>query len=82
MERCELCGTEGATNSMGRFVSRDWLRASELKSENDRLRVCEQRLADVVRWLEANQPDVFRRGIWDALTPNNQSDRLAEDKGE
>jgi hypothetical protein len=25
------------------------------------------KLASVVMWLEANQPDVFRRGLWDAV---------------
>lgn len=29
------------------------------------------RLAAVVRWLEANQPDAFQRGLWDAL-PNTK----------
>lgn len=29
--------------------------------------VPEQRLAAMVKWLEANQPDVFRRGLWDAI---------------
>lgn len=27
----------------------------------------EDKLAEAVRWLEANQPDVFKRGIWDAI---------------
>mgnify|MGYP006921420734 CR=1 FL=1 len=36
-ERCGACGTDGVTNSTGRFVSRDWLRASELKTERDAL---------------------------------------------
>jgi hypothetical protein len=26
-----------------------------------------QRLARMVAWLEENQPDVFRRGLWDAI---------------
>lgn len=30
-------------------------------------RVIESRLAAIVEWLEANQPDVFRRGLWDAI---------------
>jgi hypothetical protein len=28
----------------------------------------EQKLINIVKWLEDNQPDVFRRGLWDALT--------------
>lgn len=36
-------------------------------SELERLRLCERRLAAVVQWLEANQPDVFRRGFWEAV---------------
>ncbi len=27
----------------------------------------EDKLAEAVRWLEENQPDVFKRGIWDAI---------------
>ena len=26
------------------------------------------RLRAIVGWLEANQPDVFRRGLWDAIS--------------
>lgn len=26
-----------------------------------------QKLTAIVRWLETNQPDVFRRGLWDAI---------------
>ena len=28
---------------------------------------CRTKLAKMTRWLEANQPDVFSRGLWDAL---------------
>lgn len=38
-----------------------------LPDEIERLRLCERRLAAVVRWLGTHQPDVFRRGIWDAV---------------
>lgn len=27
----------------------------------------ESKLAAMTRWLEANQPDVFKRGLWDAI---------------
>lgn len=27
----------------------------------------EQKIAAMVAWLEVNQPDVFRRGLWDAI---------------
>ena len=30
------------------------------------------RLTAIVRWLEANQPDVFRRGLWDAINAATQ----------
>lgn len=43
-------------------------RAPQPDVEIERLQLCEQRLAAVTRWLEANQPDVFKRGIWDAVT--------------
>lgn len=37
------------------------------EAEVTRLKLCESRLAAVTVWLDANQPDVFRRGIWDAI---------------
>lgn len=33
----------------------------------ERLKICERRLRAMTEWLEANQPDVFSRGLWDAL---------------
>lgn len=36
------------------------------------------RLTAITRWLEANQPDVFRRGLWVAIeTPNAKAVGLA-----
>jgi hypothetical protein len=37
--------------------------ALSLKAERDTLR---DRLRAMTKWLEKNQPDVFRRGLWDA----------------
>jgi hypothetical protein len=31
------------------------------------------RLAAIIAWLEKNQPDVFRRGIWDAINMADDS---------
>lgn len=31
----------------------------------------EEKLAAAVAWLETNQPDVFRRGLWDAVRPSS-----------
>jgi hypothetical protein len=36
----------------------------DLKAERDAANV---KLTQMVVWLEANQPDVFKRGIWDSL---------------
>lgn len=43
-----------------------WGRAqiSDLLHERDAIRA---KVRCMVLWLEANQPDVFRRGLWDAL---------------
>lgn len=30
-----------------------------------------RKLEAVIRWLESNQPDVFRRGLWDAIGESN-----------
>jgi hypothetical protein len=32
----------------------------------DRIEALERKLKAITEWLEKNQPDVFRRGIWDA----------------
>ena len=39
----------------------------------ERLRLCERRLAAMTLWLQDNQPDVFRRGLWDAINEANSS---------
>jgi hypothetical protein len=36
----------------------------DLKARNAEL---EAKLANAIAWLEANQPDVFARGIWEAI---------------
>ena len=40
--------------------------------ETIRAHQLERKLAAAVVWLELNQPDVFRRGLWDAI--NNAND--------
>ena len=35
--------------------------------EAERMERCEQKLEAMTKWLIANQPDVFSRGLWDAL---------------
>jgi hypothetical protein len=48
----------------------DQITAAQLAMDDEeiaRLLQCERRLAAVARWLEANQPDVFSRGLWDAI---------------
>ena len=39
----------------------------EAAEEFERLLLCERRLAAMTVWLEQNQEDVFRRGLWDAI---------------
>lgn len=43
------------------------MEAADEAAEIARLRRCERRLAAMTRWLEVNQPDVFSRGLWDAI---------------
>ncbi len=40
--------------------------SNDLDAEQ-RARHLERRLAAVVTWVEANQPDAFQRGLWDAM---------------
>lgn len=46
-----------------RKIIKDYERGDEVA----RLKLCERRLANVTRWLDVNQPDVFRRGLWDCI---------------
>lgn len=32
-----------------------------------------RKLAAMTKWLDDNQPDVFRRGIWDAIDPHDSA---------
>lgn len=41
---------------------RDW--ANDLQQQRDKL---SDKLKAMTKWLEKNQPDVFRRGLWEAI---------------
>lgn len=41
-----------------------WYLNAQLRAERDSARA---RLTEIVQWLEREQPDVFRRGLWDAI---------------
>jgi len=53
-------GSDFAADAL-RVVER---RRDELKAERNDFRA---KLGAITVWLEANQPDVFRRGLWDAI---------------
>ena len=36
------------------------------------LRTAENTIASIIEWLETNQPDVFRRGLWDAIAAKKE----------
>ena len=40
-----------------------------LLDKEKRIKELEWKLANMVRWLDAHQPDVWKRGLWDALEP-------------
>jgi hypothetical protein len=65
-ERCGACGTDGVTNSMGRFVSRDWLRASELSAECDRLRKIEAAARNLCTVNGRHHSEIAMRALMDA----------------
>jgi hypothetical protein len=46
-------------------------------SAEQRARELELKLRAMVKWLEENQPDVFRRGLWDALSDSELSQSAA-----
>lgn len=41
--------------------------AIDTYSELERLHAAERKLVGVIKWLEKNEPSVFRRGIWEAI---------------
>jgi Lar family restriction alleviation protein len=65
--RCLGCGAEGPWNKGELDAVRRW----NTRHSGPADELVRRRLAAVVRWLEENQPDVFRRGLWDAV---NESD--------
>ena len=44
----------------------------ELSRCNEKRKKHERTIAAMTAWLETNQPDVFRRGLWDVITANAQ----------
>ncbi len=44
--RCDSCGTEGQENSIGRFVSRDWLRCQDLQAKIYQLEADKKQIAE------------------------------------
>ena len=38
-----------------------------LLDKEKRIKELEWKLANMVRWLDAHQPDVWKRGLWDAI---------------
>jgi hypothetical protein len=47
---------------------RDW--ANDLQRQRDSL---SDKLKAMTKWLEKNQPDVFRRGLWDAINASTSA---------
>lgn len=41
---------------------------AEIDALRARIAELEGKLAAIVKWLEENQPDVFRRGLWDEIS--------------
>jgi hypothetical protein len=44
-----------------------------LADEIERLRTVERRTKAIVGWLEVMQPDVFKRGLWDAISTADEA---------
>ena len=42
-------------------------RAEAVLNKEKRIKELEWKLANMVRWLDAHQPDVWKRGLWDAI---------------
>lgn len=48
----------------------------ELQAE---LTVLQKKVTAIVVWLEANQPDVFRRGLWDAIEASGKGNSNSDE---
>ena len=66
-DACGECRLEVGGPEKYRFLSEDEVRDVLNAFE------CRDKLTKMTWWLEANQPDVFKRGLWDAMTPNVRS---------
>lgn len=53
--------------------------ALRIDSQSDRLT---EKLHRIVRWLEANQPDVFKRGLWEAIDGPSSHPSAGESHGD
>jgi hypothetical protein len=78
MNTCHHCGVLAESmedlwvNHAARALDENGMRAASARIRTLPTRLAampgpEATLAAVVAWLEVNQPDVFRRGLWDAV---------------
>ena len=49
-----------------------------IDGKNEQIADLTAKLEAMVKWLEKNQPDVFKRGIWDALTGQQEDQEATE----
>jgi hypothetical protein len=54
-------------------------KCADCERENDRLKL---KINAIVKWLEQNQPDVFSRGMWDAISKSNNVLSVSGERGE
>lgn len=58
---------QGAANVIEALEAQIAERDDELAALRERVAELEGKVTAIVGWLEREQPDVFRRGLWDAL---------------
>jgi len=60
----EACGASEALTAAVMAVTAIYQHANRVLDERDALRA---KLRAIVEWLERNQPNVWREGLWDAI---------------
>jgi hypothetical protein len=51
----------------------EYIRGDLIESQQARIKQLEAKITAMVEWLEKNQPDVFARGLWDAINDAEQA---------
>jgi hypothetical protein len=63
---CVSCGAMGGTHMTSQEAHEAWVQRP-IHPDTAALARLERKVTAIIEWLESNQPDVFKRGLWEAL---------------